>query len=305
MGKAVGFLVIIIVIGAFVVFKFPELLDTTFYDNNQDSQDAQRFVKLDVRMKESGNWSIQSGFSSYRSDVTYFVYNLGDANASDVHVRLSFDDFVSEDFVLPILVSDDYFSDKFSVSVSYDESKQVTLTASNENSTDNATILMRVTLDRASFNSQNGKLYITPDDPLVLQTLANITTNPLIPDWIEIRDWVANNIEYNADSEVHDAIEYWQFPNETLTLRTGDCEDFSILLCSLLRANGWNENEVYVVLGVKDELYHGWVKLKIDAIGWQSLEPGAGALNTLLGDFFSLSGFKAIYLFNDFYFEIL
>lgn len=304
--KAVWFLVIII-IGAVVVFKFPELLDPSSYDNIPDLQDdeVEAFVRLDVRMKESGDWSILSGLSSYRSDVTYFVYNLGGANASDVHVTLSVDDVVSEDFVLPSLVSDDYFRDEFSVSVRYDESKQVTLTASCENSTDNATIQMCVTLDRASFNSQSGKLYITPDDPLVLQTLANITTNALIPDWIEIRDWVANNIEYTADNEVHGVAEYWQFPNETLTLRTGDCEDFSILLCSLLRANGWDENEVYVVLGAKDEQYHGWVKLNIDVIGWQSLEPEAGALNTLVGDFLSLSGFEAMYMFNDIYFETL
>lgn len=304
-GKAVWFLVVIIIIGVFVVCKFPELLDPSSYDKILDSQDEETFVKLDVRMKESGYWSIQSGLSSYRSDVTYFVYNLGDANASDVHVTLSVDDAISEDFVLPLLVSDDYYQDEFSISVHHDESKQITLTASCENNTDTATIRIRVTLDRASFNSQSGKLYITPNDPLVLQTLTNITMNPLIPDWIEIRDWVANNIEYTADSEAHAVKEYWQFPNETLTLRTGDCEDFSILLCSLLRANGWNENEVYVVIGAKDELYHGWVKLNIDAIGWQSLEPGAGALNTLVGDFLSLSGFKAMYIFNDIYFETL
>ena len=305
MGKAVWFLVIIIIIGAFVVFKFPELLVPSSYDNIPDSQDDETFVRLDVRMKESGYWYIQSSFSSYHSDLTCFVYNLGSANASDVHVTLTVNDVVIEDFVLPLLVSDEYYRDEFSVSVRFDESKQVMLTAFCENSSDNATIQMRVTLDRASFNSQSGKLYITPDDPLVLQTLANITTNPLIPDWIEIRDWVANNIEYTVDSEVHGVREFWQFPNETLTLRTGDCEDFSILLCSLLRANGWSEEEVYVVLGAKDEQYHGWVKLNVDAIGWQSLEPGAGALNTLVGDFLSLSGFNAMYMFNDIYFETL
>ena len=305
MGKAVWFLVIITIIGTFLVFKFPELLSPSSLDNIPDSQDDETFVRLDVRMKERGYWYIQSGFSSYRSDLTYFVYNLGGANASDVHVTLTVNDVVIEDFVLPLLVSDEYYRDEFSVSVRFDESKQVMLTAFCENSSDNATIQMRVTLDRASFNSQSGKLYITPDDPLVLQILANITTNPLIPDWIEIRDWVAYNIDYTVDSEVHGVREFWQFPNETLTLRTGDCEDFSILLCSLLRANGWSEEEVFVVLGAKDEQYHGWVKLNIDAIGWQSLEPGAGALNTLVGDFLSLSGFKAMYMFNDIYFETL
>jgi transglutaminase-like putative cysteine protease len=134
---------------------------------------------------------------------------------------------------------------------------------------------------------------------MVLATLANITTNDLIPDWVEIRDWVSKNINYTLDSEVHATEEYWQYPNETLTLGTGDCEDFSILLCSLLRANGWDENEAYVVIGVKDGQYHGWVKLNVDLIGWQSIEPQADALNTLVGDTLTLSGFTAEYMFND------
>ena len=306
MGKVAWFLVIII-IGAVVVFKFPELLDPLSYDSLPDLQDdeVEAFVRLDVRMKESGEWTSSGALSSYRSNVTYFVYNVGGANASDVHVILCVDEVVFEDFVLPSLVVDDYFRDEFSVSVSYDESKQVTLTASCEDSTDNATIQMCTTLERASFNSQSNKLYVTPDDPLVLQTLANITTNALVPDWIEIRDWVSNNIEYTVDSEVHGVAEYWQLPNETLTLGTGDCEDFSILLCSLLRANGWDENEVYVVLGEKNNQHHAWVKLNVDMMGWQSLEPQSGALDTLVGDFLSLSGFEAMYMFNDTYFETL
>jgi hypothetical protein len=40
-------------------------------------------------------------------------------------------------------------------------------------------------------------------------------------------------------------------------------------------------------------------------IGWQSLEPQSGALDTLVGDFLSLSGFEAMYMFNDTYFETL
>ena len=55
MGKVAWFLVIII-IGAVVVFKFPELLDPLSYDSIPDLQDdeVEAFVRLDVRMKESG-----------------------------------------------------------------------------------------------------------------------------------------------------------------------------------------------------------------------------------------------------------
>ncbi len=125
--------------------------------------------------------------------------------------------------------------------------------------------------------------------------------DPVIPDWIEIRDWVAKNIKYTSDAETHQTSEYWQLPKETLAMRTGGCEGLSILLCSLLRANGWTPDEVYVVLGEKDGELHAWVKLNVDAIGWQNLEPQEGALNTIVGDSYSLSGYKAKYNFNDVY----
>jgi predicted transglutaminase-like cysteine proteinase len=64
-----------------------------------------------------------------------------------------------------------------------------------------------------------------------------------------IRNWVADNIDYKSDQERWGG-DYWQTPAETLSYRTGDCEDFSILLCSLLRAYGIAAERVYVTLGV-------------------------------------------------------
>jgi len=156
-----------------------------------------------------------------------------------------------------------------------------------------------------TFNPDTAKLFITPNASVIKQTVDNIAKNPLIFDWIEIRDWVAKNIEYVKDSEAYGESDYWQLPRETLSLRTGDCEDFSVLLCSLLRANGWDENEVYVVVGENYGRYHAWVKLNVDVVGWQNIEPQEGALNTLIGDSISLSGYTAKYYFNDVYFETI
>jgi predicted transglutaminase-like cysteine proteinase len=47
--------------------------------------------------------------------------------------------------------------------------------------------------------------------------------------------------------------DYWQTPEETLSYSTGDCEDFAILLCFLLRAYGIDAEQVYVALGVDNE----------------------------------------------------
>jgi hypothetical protein len=64
-----------------------------------------------------------------------------------------------------------------------------------------------------------------------------------------IRNWVADTIDYKSDEERWGG-DYWQTPDETIFYGTGDCEDSSILLCSLLRAYGIPAERVYVALGV-------------------------------------------------------
>jgi len=100
---------------------------------------------------------------------------------------------------------------------------------------------------------ENEKLLITPCDPAVTQIVFQITggwSNPA--DWNEYWDdveamynWVVDNIEYrydglfpilpaNPSGSVDYVDEMWQFPNETLTLRKGDCDDMAILLASMI-----------------------------------------------------------------------
>ena len=95
--------------------------------------------------------------------------------------------------------------------------------------------------------------YITPECPWVVGTLQGILGDPPYePSQVgfdDIRDWVAGNIKYEDDDERWGE-DYWQTPEETLSYYTGDCEDFSVLLCSLLRAYGIDAERVYVALGV-------------------------------------------------------
>lgn len=99
------------------------------------------------------------------------------------------------------------------------------------------------------------KSYVTPDCPLVQEAIRDILGNEPYESsqlgFDEIRDWVALNIEYTSD-EKRWGKDYWQTPEETLTYRTGDCEDFAILLCSFLRAYGIDAARVFVALGVDD-----------------------------------------------------
>jgi predicted transglutaminase-like cysteine proteinase len=48
------------------------------------------------------------------------------------------------------------------------------------------------------------------------------------------QDWVMSHIEYVSDNKSWGKREFWQFPCETMALKTGDCEDGCFLLHSML-----------------------------------------------------------------------
>jgi cell division protein FtsL len=96
--------------------------------------------------------------------------------------------------------------------------------------------------------------FITPQDPQVIEIVYNITggwSNPsdsseLWTDYKTLYMWVVANINYRGDGltpilpiDPADNLDFgedmWQFPNETLRIRKGDCEDQAILLCSMIR----------------------------------------------------------------------
>lgn len=105
------------------------------------------------------------------------------------------------------------------------------------------------------FGLQNLETFITPEDSTVNTYVFSITGGWSNPDdwneyWDDLKamyDWVVNNIEYRSDglypnlpNDPSGNVDYWdemwQFPNETLNLRQGDCEDMAILLCSMIRS---------------------------------------------------------------------
>lgn len=74
----------------------------------------------------------------------------------------------------------------------------------------------------------------------------------------------------------------WQFPDETLALGSGDCEDVAFLLASLLLASGVSGYNVRVALGKiiagprrgrKEHFDHMWVMYKSESGKWLLLEP--------------------------------
>jgi len=146
--------------------------------------------------------------------------------------------------------------------------------------------------------------YITPDDPVVREFLQDILNSEALAfnDFEKLRDRVSSYVSYRYDQDVHGVSEYWQLPSETIELRTGDCEDFAILLCSLLRAYGVPSDQVYVAFGFGEDKVYGHVYLVerwYQGI-WRITEPQAGAwAGMLLADWATEVSYDTKYCFND------
>jgi predicted transglutaminase-like cysteine proteinase len=161
------------------------------------------------------------------------------------------------------------------------------------------------------------KAYITPNCTLVLDRLQDILGDPPYEltkaGFDAIRDWVAANVEYKSDEEQWGVEEYWQTPEETLSLYTGDCEDFAVLLCTLLRAYGIGEEQIYVAVGVDNEGYgHAFLIENWYLDGeWRAIEPqvetqtfprGRRFQDYNLADFKLLRDYEIVLGFNDSYY---
>ncbi len=91
-----------------------------------------------------------------------------------------------------------------------------------------------------------------------------------------IWDFVARSVEYVTDKKSCGMDDFWLFPEETLMLHKGDCEDSSFLLASLLMASGISEHCVRVALGKfisPDGAFgHAWVVYQNEEGRWCLLE---------------------------------
>jgi hypothetical protein len=93
-----------------------------------------------------------------------------------------------------------------------------------------------------------------------------------------IASYVAQAIRYSART----GRDPWQFPDETLFLHSGDCEDIAFLLASLMLAAGVSGYNIRVALGRirlshltgrSSEHDHMWVMYKNEAGRWMVIEP--------------------------------
>lgn len=221
------------------------------------------------------------------------IRNIGNTNADNVYVRAEFsgDEIYSSTVDIPAGAV--YSVNLVDINIKYDNSETLSLSASCDEESEYSVYTISAIFPRYE-DVDILSLYITPDHPEVIALRNQIVQNSLIH-WKSIRNWVGNNIEYEYDSNQFGKTDYWLLPWETIEKGQGDCEDQAILLCSLLRADGWGSDEVYVVFGLVNngESGHAWVCLKLtELLGrevWINLEPTAGGIiNSEFSDLYSI-----------------
>jgi hypothetical protein len=266
---------------------------------NQNNQ--QVGPKLEVNVKENSSYweNLASDLPELISNLDVSVTNLGNDSAENVEIITKIDGANYNAESIALLQPSEAYTNSITVKVDYKSAKIVMIEASCPLSSNSKTVIVNANLSR-NFDENLCRSFITPEDQNVVGLKNKILRDKFVltSDWIALRDWVGNNIQYRSDPEIHGEKEYWQFSNETIQLRTGDCEDFSILLCSLLRADGWPPDNVYVIVGEQNNQYHAWVRIIWNDIEY-SIEPQANGFAVIGGDILSLSGYTAKYYFND------
>jgi len=268
---------------------------------NEKSREATNKPELEVDVKESSSYfDRRAGHpSGLESELSISVVNVGGVSAENVEIITRIEGEIVNTKSIAWLDASETYRSSITVNTRYKEANMVTVEAACSSCTDSKTIILNADFPR-SFSESLCCSFVTPNDINLIELKNRILKDksPLTPNWIAFRDWIGNNIEYTIDYEVHGEDEYWQFPNETIQLRAGDCEDFSVLLCSLLRADGWSSDRVFVVFGEKEGQYHAWVRVIWNDLQY-NIEPQGNGFAIATGDVLSLSGYNAKYFFND------
>ena len=96
-----------------------------------------------------------------------------------------------------------------------------------------------------------------------------------------VSKFVHYTVEYTSDSVGTMISDYFQFPLETLYLRTGDCEDMAILTVAILKAMGYDAETIvcqnHTIAGVNID-YYGSYACTIDGKRYLAIDPTSGGI---------------------------
>lgn len=102
---------------------------------------------------------------------------------------------------------------------------------------------------------------------------------------LDIFTWVTENIEYQRDITKFGHVEEWEDIDNTLTTKTGDCEDMSCLMFAMCRVAQINPMQIRLVAGeVKLQgkvSGHSWLEYQSDeTMNWHIFDPALFPNNT-------------------------
>lgn len=121
---------------------------------------------------------------------------------------------------------------------------------------------LRRQIDLRVGTGQAGRYFITPDDPEISAKVQEIaggySDEELWKDYARLFQWTVKNIEYSLDNptpllpeSVGGTLEwrgdFWRTPAETMRDGTGDCEDMSLMLASMLLNYNQGRFPVWIV----------------------------------------------------------
>ena len=130
------------------------------------------------------------------------------------------------------------------------------------------------------------RVLITVDDPVVMTEVEEITRLCKTTEEKQqaIFEYVRKEIVYVTEGNpkrysypqpfLEFKSDYWQLPRETIEWGSGDCEDLSVLLCTMMRAAGCPPSDVRVCVGLLQYWGgrgHAWIEFKLGGT-WYALE---------------------------------
>jgi len=136
---------------------------------------------------------------------------------------------------------------------------------------------------RKSYNLRNWiKEQITNPSEVVLKELKEVPHHPNDYDRqaLEILKWVTARTKYTGDHKTWGVLEKWQTAEETIQLRTGDCEDGAILIYVLSVLKGIPPNRLLIMAG---NVYDPFTK-KTAGHAWVAYRPYSYPLNPVFLD---------------------
>lgn len=218
----------------------------------------------------SVTWSrgISSDLPTQTTTIGWTVTNIGNATLISVEVIVYLEGHPFGGTQISNLQPGQRSIDSLSgVLVRYDQTEDVYVKATSGTTftSQNYTIMPSFPRSESAFQGNNSlyKLYVTPADSEVQSQKNNLILG-LIADsmghFSVIRNWVSQHIIWTTANE-----QVWQLPRETLSAKIGNSEDTSVLMVSLLRADSWSTNDVYVFLATNntDGTNHAFTKVKI------------------------------------------